>query len=167
MTMPRKGSRSITVDGTAFRWRIRHRSTRRRGDGWSPLTVTVERTEEPGRVLMVSFPFARPDNPLGERTIAVCPTLVAGCVRRALEAGWTPGQQGSAFPLTVTEDELTVLLGEPPHYLIPFLWGMIPEGGDIEDLPRCVEIWSRDKQNTSQTPSDPPGRASTSSPPLS
>ncbi len=153
--MPRKGSRFITVDGTAFRWRIRHRPTYRRDNGWSPLTVTVERTEEPGRVLVVSLPCARPDNPLGERTIAVRPALVAGCIRRALEQGWNPGRPGSAFTLTVTEDELAVLLGEPPRYLIPFLWGMIPEGGGIEDLPRCTEIWNRDKHNISQAPSDP------------
>ncbi|ACZ86585.1 hypothetical protein [Streptosporangium roseum] len=155
MAMPRKGSRPINVDGTAFRWRIRRRPTHRQGDGWSPLTVTVERPEEPGRVLVVSLPFARPDNPLGERTTAVRPVLVAGCIRRALDQGWNPGQPGSAFTLTITEDELTALLGEPPQYLIPFLWGMIPEGGGIEDLPRCTEIWSRDRQNTGRAPSDP------------
>ncbi|MET8049008.1 hypothetical protein ABZU75_15555 [Streptosporangium sp. NPDC005286] len=156
MTMPRKGSRLISVDGTAFRWRIRHKPTYHQGNNWSPLAVTVERTEEPGRFLVVSLPCARPDNWLGERTIAVRPALVAGCIRRAVEQGWNPGQPGSAFTLTVTEDELAVLLGGPPQYLIPFLWGMIPEGGGIEDLPRCTEIWSRDKQNTSQAPSNNP-----------
>ncbi|MBB4936074.1 hypothetical protein FHR32_000379 [Streptosporangium album] len=155
MAMPRKGSRPISVDGTAFRWRIRHRPTYCQGNGWSPLTVTVERTEEPGRVLVVSLPCARPDNRLGERTIAVRPALVAGCIRRAIEQGWNPGQPGAAFTLTVTEDELAVLLGQPPQYLIPFLWGMIPEGGGIEDLPRCTQIWIRDKQHTSQAPSNP------------
>ncbi|WP_197048702.1 hypothetical protein [Streptosporangium roseum] len=155
MTMPRRGSRPISVDGTAFRWRIRPRPTYCQGNGWSPLTVTVERAEEPGRVLVVSLPCARPDNWLGERTIAVRPALVAGCVRRALEQGWNPGQPGSAFTLTVTEDELAVLLGEPPQYLIPFLWGMIPEGGSIRDLPRCTEIWSRDRQDTGRAPSEP------------
>lgn len=117
--MPRKGSRLISVDGTAFHWRIRHRLTYCQGNGWSPLTVTVERAEEPGRVLVVSLPCARPDNWLGERTIAVRPALVAGCIRRAIEQGWNPGQPGSAFILTVTEDEPAVLLGEPPQYLIP------------------------------------------------
>ncbi|MEU1878564.1 hypothetical protein ABZ470_14730 [Streptosporangium sp. NPDC020072] len=155
MTMPRKGSRLIGVDGTAFRWRIRHKPTYHQGNGWSPLTVTVERAAEPGCVLVVSLPCARPDNWLGERTIAVRPALVAGCVRRAIEQGWNPGRPGSAFTLTIAEDELAALLGEPPQYLIPFLWGMIPEGGGIEDLPRCTEIRSRDEQHTSRAPSDP------------
>ncbi|MEV7013156.1 hypothetical protein [Streptosporangium sp. NPDC051022] len=120
-----------------------------------PSSFVVERAGEPGPVLVVSLPCARPDNPLGERTIAVRPALVAGCVRRALEHGWNPGQPGSAFTLTVTEDELAVLLGEPPQYLIPFLWGMIPEGGGIKDLPRCAQIWSREEQSTSRSPSKP------------
>ncbi|WP_180903647.1 hypothetical protein [Nonomuraea indica] len=150
MAMPRKGSRPISVDGTAFRWRIRRRSTDRQSDGWSPLTVTVERVEEPGRVLVVSLPCARPDNRFGQRTIAVGPLLVAGCVRRALEQGWNPGQPGSPFVLTITEDDLTVLLGEPPRYLIPFLWGMIPAGGGIEDLPRCTQIRGRDEHDVSE-----------------
>ncbi|MFG1963821.1 hypothetical protein [Nonomuraea sp. NPDC049028] len=150
MAMPKKGSRLITVGDTAFRWRVRHKPTQRQGDNWSPLTFTVERAEEPGNVLVVSLPCARPDNWQGERTIAIRPVLVAGCVQRALEQGWNSGQRGTPFTLTVTEDELPGLLSEPPQYLIPFLWGMIPEGGGIEDLPRCTQIWSR----TDQLPSD-------------
>ncbi|GGP94106.1 hypothetical protein [Streptosporangium pseudovulgare] len=155
MAMPRKGSRLINVDGAAFRWRIRRRPAHWRDENRSPLTVTIERAEEPGCVLVVSLPCARPDNWRGERTIAVRPALVAGCIRRAIEQGWNPGRPGSAFTLTVTEDELTVLLGEPPQYMVPFLWGMIPEGGGIRDLPRCTEIWSRDGQSTGRAPSDP------------
>lgn len=144
--MPKKGSRLITVGETAFRWRVRPKPTYRRGDNPAPLTFTVERVEEPGNVLVVSLPCARPDNWQGERTIVIRPLLVAGCVQRALDQGWNSGQRGSPFTLTITEDELPGLLGEPPQYLIPFLWGMIPEGGGIEDLPRCTQIWSRSDQ---------------------
>lgn len=150
--MPKKGSRLITVDGAVYRWRIRYRPTYCQGNGWTPLRFAVERAEEPEGVLVVSLPFARPDNWLGERTIAVRPLLVAGCIRRALEKGWNSG--GPGFTLTVTENELTEFLGEPPQYLIPFLWGMIPEGGDIKDLPRATQIWSRDKRSADQEPSD-------------
>lgn len=146
--MPKKGSRRTTVDGTGYRWRVRHKPTYCQGNGWTPLRFAVERADEPEGVLVVSLPCARPDNWLGERTITIRPVLVAGCIRRALEQGWNPGQQGSGFTLTVTEDELTELLGEPPQYLIPFLWGMIPEGGGIKDLPRATQIWSPDKLST-------------------
>ncbi|MGW2152287.1 hypothetical protein [Nonomuraea sp. NPDC001699] len=151
MTMPKKGSRLITVDGTAFRWRVSHRPASR-GDSPSPLTFVVERDENPGRVLRVSLPCARPDNWEGARTIAIRPPLVAGCVRRALGQGWLPARPGPAFTLPVTEDELTELLDGPPAYLIPFLWGMIPEGGTIRDLPRARQIWSRENAGPDRTP---------------
>ncbi|SDH78774.1 hypothetical protein SAMN05421869_103250 [Nonomuraea jiangxiensis] len=138
--MPKKGTRLITVDGTAYRWRVSHRPSYSQGNSWSPLTFAVERAEEPGCVLVVSLPCARPDNWAGERTIAVRPVLVSGCVRRAVEQGWKSRRPGPAFALTITEDDLTELLGEPPRYLVPFLWGMIPEGGGIQDLPRCTQI---------------------------
>ncbi|WP_063842747.1 hypothetical protein [Sphaerimonospora mesophila] len=154
MAMPKKGSRLITVDGTVFRWRVRHKPTYSQGNSWSPLGFAVERADKPGSVLVVSLPCARPDNWLGERTIAIRPILVNGCIRRAVEHGWDSARPGAAFTLNVTEDELTVLLGEPPRYLIPFLWGMIPEGGGVEDLPRCTQIWSRGRPSSDPAPSD-------------
>ncbi|MCK2221232.1 hypothetical protein MF672_046640 [Actinomadura sp. ATCC 31491] len=141
MAMPGKGSRLITVDGAVYRWRVRPKPTRRDGRAWRALTFAVEAASGAGRPLLVSLPCARPDNGLEARTIVVRPALVASCVRRALGQGWDPaGTSSGAFRLTLTEDELTELLGEPPRYLVPFLWGMIPEGGGIADLPRCVQI---------------------------
>lgn len=98
-------------------------------------------------MLVVTLPCARPDNWREERTITVRAILVGAYVRRAVERGWRPGRSGPAFALDVAEDELAGLLGEPPRYLVPFLWGMIPEGGGIEDLPRCTQIWSRDRSS--------------------
>ncbi|SEG67419.1 hypothetical protein SAMN05444920_103870 [Nonomuraea solani] len=145
--MPKKDTRLITVDGTTFRWRVSHRPAYRKGDDRAPLRFVVERAEEPGGVLQVSLPCARPDNWVGERTIVVRPVLVAGCVRRAIEQGWDAGRPGPAFTLSIAEDDLTPLLGEAPEYLVPFLWGMIPEGGGIKDLPRATQIWPRQAEH--------------------
>lgn len=144
MAMPGKSARFIIVDGVGYRWRVRSKPSRRRDDGRTPLRFTVERAGEPGSVLVVTLPCARPDNWRGERTITIRPALVGACVRRAVERGWRAGHPGPAFPFDVAEDDLATLLGEPPQYLVPFLWGMIPEGGDIRDLPRCTQIRSRD-----------------------
>lgn len=133
MTFSKKRSRLITVDDAVYRWRVGPRRS-----SAPSLRFAVERAEEQGGVLMVTLPCARPDNGRGERTIAVTPRLVGACVRRAVEQGWGPGR---SFTLDVTEDDLTAFLGEPPRYLVPFLWGMIPEGGGIEDLPPAVQIW--------------------------
>ncbi|MFC7648347.1 hypothetical protein ACFQX6_53805 [Streptosporangium lutulentum] len=75
--MPKKGTRLITVDGIVYRWRVRHKPTYNQGNSWSPLSFAVERAEEPGGVLVVSLPCARPDNWRGERTIALRPILAA------------------------------------------------------------------------------------------
>ncbi|GAA4588144.1 hypothetical protein GCM10023194_39000 [Planotetraspora phitsanulokensis] len=141
MAMPKKGSRLITVAGTMFRWRIRHRPTYSEGNGWTPMSFSVELAAQPGSVLKITLPCARPDNWLGERAIAVRPILVAAAIRRALDEGWTPDLRGRAFSLDITEDELPDLLGEPPNYVIPFLWGVIPLGGGMKDLPRARQIW--------------------------
>ncbi|GLX10481.1 hypothetical protein Misp03_74070 [Microbispora sp. NBRC 16548] len=120
VAIPRKGSRLITVDGVAYRWRIRRKPTYDQGNGWSPLTFAVQPAEGPGRVLLVSLPFVRPDAWLGERTMAVRPALVAAVVRMALGRGWGPWQAGPAVGLDVTEDDLTEMLGGPPAYEVPF-----------------------------------------------
>ncbi|MEU8280290.1 hypothetical protein ACFYOK_20680 [Microbispora bryophytorum] len=119
MTIPRKGSRPITVDGVAYRWRIRHKPTYHQGNGWSPLTFAVQSAEGPGRVLLVSLPFLRPDAWLGERTMAVRPALVAAVIRVALQHGWDPRQAGLAVDLGVTEDDLAEMRGGSPVYAVP------------------------------------------------
>ncbi|WP_226874086.1 hypothetical protein [Microbispora sitophila] len=121
MAIPRKGSRLITVDGATYRWRIRHKPTYGQAIGEGPLTFPVEPAEGPGRVLLVSLPFSRPDVWVGERTMAVRPALVAAVIRMALKRGWDPWQAGHAFDLDVTEDDhLAEMLGGPPVYEVPF-----------------------------------------------
>ncbi|MEV4300010.1 hypothetical protein [Microbispora rosea] len=119
MAIPRKGSRLITVDGVAYRWRIRRKPTYRQAIEGS-LTFAIELAEGPGRVLLVSLPFSRPDAWVGERAMAVRPALVAEVVRMALGQGWDPCQAGRAFDLDVTEDDLAAMLGGPPVYEVPF-----------------------------------------------
>ncbi|GAA3709677.1 hypothetical protein GCM10022224_089000 [Nonomuraea antimicrobica] len=109
MAIPKKGARPITVDGTGYRWRIRHKPTHCQGNGWGPMTFAVERAEAPGRVLLVSLPYSRPDAWLGERTTAVRPALVAATIRRARTGGWDPSRAGNAFELTLTDEDLTDL----------------------------------------------------------
>ncbi|MDA0642384.1 hypothetical protein, partial [Nonomuraea ferruginea] len=76
MAIPKKYARPVTVDGTAFRWRVRRKPTYCQGNGWGPMTFAVEPADTPGRVLLVSLPCSRPDAWLGERATAVRPALV-------------------------------------------------------------------------------------------
>ncbi|MEV7006944.1 hypothetical protein [Streptosporangium sp. NPDC051022] len=122
MSIPRKGSRLITVDGGTYRWRVRRKLTYCQANSWGPLTFAVEPADGPGRVLLVSLPCSRPDAWLGERATTVRPALVSATIRRALHCGWDPYQTGNAFTLRLTEDDLAAAMnGRPPSYVVPFM----------------------------------------------
>ncbi|MEU1731665.1 hypothetical protein [Streptosporangium sp. NPDC020145] len=122
MSIPKKGSRLITVDGVTYRWRIRRKPTYCQANSWGPLTFAVEPADVPGRVLLVLLPCSRPDAWLGERAMAVRPALVSATIRRALARSWNPHQTGNAFTLSLTEDDLTdATNGQPPSYVVPFM----------------------------------------------
>ncbi|MCA2224218.1 hypothetical protein [Nonomuraea aurantiaca] len=122
MSIPKKGSRLITVDDVTYRWRVRRKPTYCQGNSWGPLTFAVESTDGPGRFLVVSLPCSRPDAWLGERTMAIRPALVTATIRRARECGWDPCQAGNAFDLSLTDDTLIDLMSiQPPAYEVPFM----------------------------------------------
>lgn len=98
MTTPNKGSRLVVVDGQSYRWRVRHQPTYHQANGWSPLTFSVERAEEPGTTLVVVLPGVRPDSWLGEPIVgAVLPREVARLIRAARTAGWQPSERAKPF----------------------------------------------------------------------
>jgi hypothetical protein len=80
MTIPRKGSRPIDIDGRMFRFMVKPIR--------EELSVTVqEAAEQPGRVLQFQWPEGH----------SVYPSDVAETVRDALKAGWDPSARGAAF----------------------------------------------------------------------
>lgn len=97
MSMPRKGSRRIVVDGRSFRWRVRSQPTYCQANAWSPLTVAVEH-EPRGAVLVLVFAGARPDNWIGASMSIATPASVAAAIRASLCAGWdVDGLGGQVF----------------------------------------------------------------------
>jgi hypothetical protein len=51
MSLVRKGSREITVDGRRFRWSVRGKPTCSQSNAWSPLSFAVEAVGEEGSIL--------------------------------------------------------------------------------------------------------------------
>ncbi|MEV4833184.1 hypothetical protein AB0K05_01585 [Nonomuraea sp. NPDC049486] len=45
MAIPKKYARPVTVDGTAFRWRVRRKPTYCQGNGWGPMAFAVEQVD--------------------------------------------------------------------------------------------------------------------------
>ncbi|WP_017537397.1 hypothetical protein [Nocardiopsis halophila] len=100
MALVRKGSREITVDGRAYRWRVRHRPTYYQDCMGDRLSFAVESADPRGAVLVVRTPFPHPSAlVLREEPTAVTPAGVARAVRAALASGWVPDRPGA--PVTV------------------------------------------------------------------
>jgi hypothetical protein len=97
MTLARKGTRSISVDGVAFRWKVRGKPTYAQGLGWSPLCFVAELAEGAGARLVVELPVAHPSNWLLLPSASVTPGLVTASIRSALTDGWQPDRPGPVF----------------------------------------------------------------------
>ncbi len=98
MATRKTGSRRIVVDGVAYRWRIRQRETySQTGYGCGKVHLTVELAEQPGAILMLYTDRPHPADWGTKVVVPVLPSDVAGWVREALAAGWTPAQPGSEF----------------------------------------------------------------------
>jgi len=103
VTVTRKGSRRIIVDGLEYRWLVRRRPTYCQALGWSPMTFVAELVDQPGAVLVMALPHAHPGNWLGLPSAPVLPATVATGIHQALAAGWQPRRRGPAFALALAE----------------------------------------------------------------
>lgn len=101
MTIPKKGSRPITVDGQDYRWFVRRKPTEGAGSGSNPLTVAVSSDVPRSASLLVTLATNRPDASLHSEVTAVTPGDVAELIRVAIRHGWDPAKPGSAFRIDV------------------------------------------------------------------
>ncbi|MEU5527082.1 hypothetical protein ABZ744_09090 [Micromonospora chersina] len=100
MALSKRGSRSVVVGGTPYRWLVRRKPTYSQGLTWSPLSFAVERADMPGcATLVVRVASPRPDNWMNAAAFPVLPSMVATAVRQALERGWQSDRPGSPFTL--------------------------------------------------------------------
>ena len=109
MAMPKKGTRSITVDGVKYRWLLRKRPD------YPPTlaVVVVEQDGIGGSVAVLETPYLEFDPWLHlDRSQRPSPTLetispadVEGYIRTAMQAGWKPEAPGPAFTLKISEQQ--------------------------------------------------------------
>jgi hypothetical protein len=89
MTIPKKGSRRIVVDGLEYRWSFVG-------------SLVIESLERRGSILWVVLPRFFPASNEGQFDrpwVPIVPGEVAQYVRLALQTGWKPSVAGSAFRL--------------------------------------------------------------------
>lgn len=98
MSIPRKGSRSVSDGEHRYRWYVRRKPTYTQGAFSAPMTVAIERVaDEPGTVLIVNLRVSRPDNWMAPHQTALTPAVVREVITSALRAGWDPDAKGSAY----------------------------------------------------------------------
>ncbi len=100
MAMPKTGARRITVDGVAYRWRVRHRVHPFMALNWDGrIHVSVELADNPGSVLVVfsGHQHSRDIDTYPPGVDPVQPAHVAVWIRQSLAAGWQPAEHGPQF----------------------------------------------------------------------
>ena len=103
MSITKKGSRRIVVDGTVYRWMIRRKPSRGQADYAEPLTFAVAQENIRGSLLHVKMNAARYDIMHDVPHSVVSPKTVAAAIRKALTAGWQPGYGGGTFCIVWSE----------------------------------------------------------------
>ncbi|MFD8939139.1 hypothetical protein ACFV0R_28480 [Streptomyces sp. NPDC059578] len=100
MTLNKKGSRRITVDGIEYRWRIRRKPSYMQGLCWTPMTYAVEAASgsQPGTTLIVTSGQAHPSNWVGVETEPIRPAHVAASIREARDQGMVSNPGRLSFP---------------------------------------------------------------------
>jgi|GEM_PF-1242142 len=106
MTLPKKGTRSISINGVLYRWSVRRKPTYLQGIGQSHMSVAVEREDAPQQTLRIILPVPRRDNWLLLPGYVVKPSDIARWVPKALTEGWVPHMSGAAFDLVLSESDL-------------------------------------------------------------
>lgn len=127
MSIPKKGTRKIVVEGEPFIWLIRRQATYCQADyPEGCLHVAVENAQEPGSVLVIVTDRLHPQGfsrvhgelvPLQlqdesgeirawriERRYAISPVTpsdVAVWIQQALQMGWLPKKSGTPFEVKV------------------------------------------------------------------
>lgn len=99
MAITKKGSRNITVNGEAYRWKVQ----RKYKSADDMLEVFIERAENGKTVLCIRTGFLRPDGAFSKigdiHQGVVTPKNIASYIEQALATGWQPESNGSMFIL--------------------------------------------------------------------
>ena len=99
MTLPKKGSRKIVVDGNNYRWYIRKKPTYNQAIDENNLTAAVELYKNPGSTLLIDFMCPRNDSWLSGGKVEIGPKHISIAVKQAISEGWEPDAAGCKFEL--------------------------------------------------------------------
>lgn len=104
MSIPKKGTRKIIVDGEAFIWFIRRKPTyTQECFHGGNLHVAVDSVAKPGSVLVIMTDRPHPQGLVRKQEVKpVTPSDVAQWIRQAVQLGWQPMRSGIPFNVQMT-----------------------------------------------------------------
>lgn len=101
MSIPKKGTRKIIVDGEPFLWLIRRQATYTQ-ENCGNLHIAVEHAEKPGSVLVILTDRPHPQGLTPTNEVKpVTPSDAAQWIRQAVQLGWQPQLPGITFEVRI------------------------------------------------------------------
>lgn len=110
MSIPKKGTRKITVDKEEYRWLIRRKATHSQSDyGTGCIHVAIEHTEESGTTLLVYTDRKHPKDWSTNTVVSVTPSDITKWITQALKLDWEPKRQGPQLAVEIEGDEMRIV----------------------------------------------------------
>lgn len=111
MSMMVASWRRITVDGVQYRWKVQIKQTKPHADTFE-FVIAVRATEHPNaKCSFVSDEIGYFWLGTNSHTLRVKPSLVAGCIRYAVQHGWRPHESKQDYSTMLTAELLAALSG--------------------------------------------------------
>lgn len=102
MSIPRKGSRKIVIQGEEFRWLVRRKATSSQVDyGSGKIHVAIEHGQEKGATLHVETDRPHPKDWSTLKVEPITPLDVSRWVLLAIQKGWRPKAAGATYKIHV------------------------------------------------------------------
>lgn len=102
MSIPKKGTRKIIVDGQPFIWLIRRQATNMQADyGCGNIHVAIQHAEESGSVLVILTDRPHPQCWGTNEVRPVTPSDAAQWIGQAMQFGWQPQLPGITFEVRI------------------------------------------------------------------
>lgn len=107
MAIPKKGTRTITVEKDIYRWLIRRKATYGQSDyGIGRIHVAIEHAENPGTTLFIYTDREHPKDWNTKNVIPVTPSDISNWIKQALELDWEPEKKGPQLSFSIKEGKM-------------------------------------------------------------
>lgn len=112
MSIPRKGSRRIIVNGQTYHWYVRHKTDYLAAIYGRTIAVGIERIDPPSCRTLQFYA----DCGQHYYGTVITPRIVEGAIQHALKTGWKPELPGSSFTCSMSQIDWTTFGFCPDGY---------------------------------------------------